>query len=484
MTTILDYQTFYLVGIKGVAMTALAHCLVDAGKTVAGSDLAEDFVTKDQLRSMAVAIDNQFDPALIAGFDCVIFTAAHNGPQNPQVVAARALNIPTFSHAEALGQLFNQKQGIAVCGVGGKSTTSAMITWILSQHAQSAAEQPSYAVGVGGIPGLSKTGQWNPANPYFVAEADEYVTDPQAAARGEKITPRFSYLQPFITLCTNLRYDHPDVYTSFDHTKETYATFFNQIKPGGSLVINGDDQPLLELAQNWQQKTGGSVTTFGAGSDNDLQLIEYHSTAGKTITTIAHNSENSGPETITLELVLPGMFNVMNAVAALTVCQQLGIPLATAATHLHHFRSTMRRAEFIGEKRGVLYYDDYAHHPNEVAHIIAAFKEWFGDQRLVIAFQSHTFSRTKQLFAEFVDALGLAREVVMIDIFASAREKYDNSISSDLLCQAIEDKYPDTSARNLHTVENLATFCQTELKEGDVLITVGAGDIYHLHELL
>lgn len=479
MTTILDYQRFYLVGIKGVAMTALARCLVDAGKTVAGSDLAEDFVTKDQLRSMALPIDNQFDPSLVAGFECVIFTAAHNGPQNPQVLAAQQLHIPTFSHAEALGQLFNQKQGIAVCGVGGKSTTSAMITWILSKNAQSPAEEPSYAVGVGEIPGLSKTGQWNPTSPYFIAEADEYVTDPQAAYRGEKITPRFSYLNPFITLCTNLRYDHPDVYTSFDHTKQTYAAFFNQIKPGGRLVINGDDQPLRELANEWQSQTGGQLSTFGATANTDLQLVEYQSVAGKTISTIS-----DGSEMIQLELVLPGIFNVMNALAALAVCQQIGIPLSAAAKHLTDFRSTMRRAQFIGEKKGVLYYDDYAHHPNEVAHIITAFKEWFGDQRLVIAFQSHTFSRTKQLFAEFVDALGLAKEVVMIDIFPSAREKFDDSISSNLLCQAIEAKYPDTTARNLQTLENLADYCQTELQDGDVVITVGAGDIYHLHELL
>jgi UDP-N-acetylmuramate--alanine ligase len=215
MTNLLDYHRFYLVGIKGVAMTALANCLHDAGKQIRGSDVAEDFVTLNQLQAINCPIDTSFEPNLINQSECVIYTAAHQGPQNPQVVAARAAGIPTFSHAEALGFLFNQKKGLAVCGVGGKSTTSAMITWIMCHTTTPTTDQPSYAIGVGKIPGLAKTGQWQADNAYFVAEADEYVTDPHATTRGEKITPRFSYLRPFITVCTNLRYDHPDVYKNF-----------------------------------------------------------------------------------------------------------------------------------------------------------------------------------------------------------------------------------------------------------------------------
>jgi UDP-N-acetylmuramate--alanine ligase len=476
MTSILDYQTFYLVGIKGVAMTALANCLVDAGKTVRGSDVAEQFVTQTQLDNLGCTIDTSFDPSLISDSDCVVYTAAHQGPANPQVQAAKAAGIPTLSHAEALGSLFNQKQGIAVCGVGGKSTTSAMITWILYHHATQPDQQPSYVIGVGGIPGLVKTGQWNPASPYFVAEADEYVTDPQAVHRGEPITPRFSYLQPSVTVCTNLRFDHPDVYRDFEHTKQTYTQFFNQIKSAGWLVVNGDDQPLTELAKAWQTKNTGKVATFGKQPSNDLILLNYQSSAGKTTSQL-----QAGNETATLELIIPGEFNVMNALAAIAVTTQLGVSLTEACHHLTSFASTMRRAEFVGEKAGVKYYDDYAHHPNEVAQIIKAFTEWYPNRRVVIAFQSHTFSRTKQLFDEFVTALATAKEVVMIDIFPSAREAFDATITSDLLCQAVEQHHPQVKATNLHTISNLAEFCRHELKPGDVLVTVGAGDIYQVH---
>jgi UDP-N-acetylmuramate--alanine ligase len=269
------------------------------------------------------------------------------------------------------------------------------------------------------------------------------------------------------------------VYKNFEHTQQVYADFFNQIKESGCLVINGDDQPLRRLAENWHEQSHGTVLTFGKGSDNDVRLVSYTATQGKTVSQIQY-----GDQSVDLELVIPGAFNVMNALAALTVTTQLGIPLAQAAQVLRDFKSTMRRAEYIGEKQGVKYYDDYAHHPNEVANIIAAFNEWFSDRRVVIAFQSHTFSRTKQLFDEFVDALGNAKEVVMIDIFASAREAYDDTVSSDLLCQALTQKFPHTTAQNLHTIENVVTFCQEQLKPGDVLITVGAGDIYQIHSQL
>ena len=484
ITSLLEYQYFYLVGIKGVAMTSLAQCLVDAGKQVSGSDVKEDFVTKKQLERIQVKIDYSFEPQLIENADCVIYTAAHQGPGNPQVTAAQEKGIPTFSHAQALGLLFNQKKGVAVCGVGGKSTTSAMISWILSKVSSDKNDQPSFAVGVGNIAGLDKTGNWNNKSQYFIAEADEYVTDPHAVSKGQEITPRFSFLHPWLTVCTNLTFDHPDVYRDFDHTKQVYATFFEQIKKDGVLVINADDAELVTLAANWSAKTnssttGGTVVTFGKTKGATIQLLTYSAAAGSTTTTFLYQGKEH-----TLVLKIPGIFNVMNALAAITVCLQLNIPLEDSTSALAHFSSTMRRSEFIGEKNGVLYYDDYAHHPLEVKNIIKAFQEWFTDKRLVIAFQSHTFSRTKQLFNDFVDALGTANEVVMIDIFASARESFDPTVSSDTLCKAIQEKYPDTLVKNLGSIQNMATFFSTELQPGDVVLTVGAGDIYQVHELL
>ncbi|HEX7017449.1 MAG TPA: UDP-N-acetylmuramate--L-alanine ligase [Patescibacteria group bacterium] len=478
---ILEHHHFHLVGIKGVAMTALAQCLIDAGKTVTGSDVAEKFVTQEILDRLPVEIHTGFTNTLPAGTECVIYTSAHNAQDNPQVQAALSQNIPTLSHAEALASLFNQKHGIAVCGVGGKSTTSAMITWILEK----AGLKSSFTIGVGNVPGLEKTGQWSEESKYFVAEADEYVTDPAGARRGENFVPRFAYLKPFITVCTNLKFDHPDVYRDFEHTKEVYREFFNQIKPNGYLIVNGDDVELWTLAKEVGKKRSDiHVIRYGEAAHCDIQLRGYTSDNGVAIGNVFI------ADPFRIELNLPGKFNMLNAVAALGVIYTLThlekepIALDKSIQSLTSFRSTKRRSEFIGEKNGVKYYDDYAHHPSEVASIIKAFQEWFPHQRVVVSFQSHTFSRTKELFSEFVDALGQAQEIVMVDIFASAREAYDSSVSSDSLCLAIKDKYPAVTCQNLKTIDTLADWCHHTLKPGDIFLTVGAGDIYKVHDLI
>lgn len=452
-------------------MTSLAQLLIDAGKTVRGSDTDEVFVTQALLDKLNIPIDTSFTTELPADTECVVYTAAHQGSQNPQVQAAQAKNIPTFSHAEALAEFFNEKRGIAVCGVGGKSTISAMITWILEKTGK----QPSYSVGVGNIIGLNKTGAWKPASEYFVAEADEYATDPSAVKAGAELIPRFHYMHPSITVATKIVFDHPDVYRDFFHTKEVFNAFFRQIKPRGTLVTHFENMPhLVNLSREVSLITyGNSPAALFALSDK--VTVE----AGKTVGSVWYQGKQ-----YQFSLPLPGKFNLENAVAAMAAASVCGISLEESIAALATFQSTKRRFELVGTKNGVTYYDDYAHHPREVKAVIDAINQWYPEKRKVIAFQSHTFSRTKQLFEEFVDAFAAAQEVVMIDIFASAREAFDPTITSDLLCEAIQKKYPTVKTRNVKTIQALAEFCKTELHDGDVLITVGAGDIYKVHELI
>jgi UDP-N-acetylmuramate--alanine ligase len=469
-TNILDFHNFYLVGIKGVAMTSLAQCLVDAGKTVKGCDVPDEFVTQKILDTLNLSVDEGFACELPNDADCVVYTSAHQADLNPQVQKAREKGVAVFSQAEALASLFNQKKGIAVCGVGGKTTTSAMITWILSKIGQ----DPSFSVGVGNIPGLSKTGRWNPQSEFFVAEADEYVINPAARANGEAITPRFSFLQPFITVCTNLEFDHPDVYDSFEHTKQVFFKFFTQIKYGGALIYNSDDISTAGMPPSSQK-----LIKYGSQPNDEFSLKNFRAENGKTFGELAVNGQAH-----TIELQIPGQYNLKNAVASVAACSLIGVPVEQSIEALKSFASTMRRAEFIGEKNGVKFYDDYAHHPHEVKSVIHAFREWFPNQKLIVAFQSHTFSRTKALFNDFVDAFIDTNEVAMIDIFASAREAFDPSVTSDLLCEEIRKKYPQLEAQNYHDLEKLATHLKETMKAGDVVLTVGAGDIYKLHQLL
>ncbi|MGD9129180.1 MAG: UDP-N-acetylmuramate--L-alanine ligase [Candidatus Woesebacteria bacterium] len=469
---LLNYQNFYLVGVKGVAMTSLAQCLIDAKKNVRGSDLAESFVTQKILDKLAIKIDLNFNQQIPKNTDCLIYTSAHQAQANPQVIQAQKKGIKVLSQAEALASLFNQKQGIAVCGVGGKSTVSAMITWILEKNKLN----PSFSVGVGDIIGLGKTGQWSNDSKFFVAEADEYVIDPKAKEKNKEITPRFSFLKPFITICTNLKFDHPDVYQDFNHTKKVFSQFFRQIKKGGTLLVNTDNEDLIQLSKKQKDK---NILSFGEHRKADFRLTNYHSKEGETIGFFEFKKQN-----YQIKLKIPGKFNLLNAIAATATCYALGIDINLSLKTLQNFSSTLRRFEFKGKKNGVKYYDDYAHHPSEVYQAIKALNDWYPNKRKLITFQSHTFSRTKKLFSEFVDAFREADEVLMIDIFASAREAYDPNISSDQLCQAIIKKYPRIKTKNLKTIDKLANYFKNELQKEDICLTLGAGDIYKVHEMI
>ena len=471
-------SNWFLMGIKGVAMTSLAQILIDAKLNVSGADVAEDFVTAKVLAKLNLNITVGFEAKLPENIRVLVYTAAHQGQFNPLVTAARDRGILTLSQAEALSLFHNQKQGVSVCGVGGKSTVSAMVTWIMEKIGW----LPSFSVGVGNIPGLDKTGCWRNQSPWFVTEADEYVIDPTAPSRGEEITPRFSFLKPFATVCTNLEYDHPDVYKDFDHTKGVFGQFFSQIKPGGKLVVNFDSMGLNQVINQISETLKNNqieIISFGEQIGADWQLTDYQAEAGKTTGKLRH-----GTEIFEISLPIPGKFNLLNAAAAVATVATLGANPEAATKALSDFPSTLRRFEKIGVKNGVTFYDDYGHHPHEVAAAIKALADWFPTGKKIIAFQSHTFSRTKQLFDDFVTAFAKADEVVMIDIFPSAREAFDASVSSDSLCAAISEKYPKISAKNLKTIPNLAAYLSQNLKSGDVCLTIGAGDIYHVHELL
>lgn len=458
---LLDAQNLYLVGIKGVAMTSIAQCLIDAGKTVRGSDVDENFVTEKVLKSFDIKIDEiaQIPDFVNLKIDAVVYTAAHQGINNPQVKAAVEANIPVYTQAEALAEFFNQKQGMAVCGVGGKSTVSAMLTFVLEKLAK---EELSFSVGVGEIIGIDRTGRWRENAKYFVAEADEYVIDPHAKDKGENFTPRFSFLKPFATICTNLKFDHPDVYANFEDTKNTFAKFFSQIKEGGYLIINGDNQDLVNLASNLN-RSDLKIISYGEGEHCDFKLADFN-----------------------FNLQVPGKFNLINALATLALLSQLGFEKEQIIQALNEFKSTTRRFELMKKDEQHTHFDDYAHHPSEILAVIDTLNENFGEQKKLISFQPHTFSRTRQLFDEFVDALATHTknndEILLIDIFPSAREAFDPDMNCDKLVAAVKAKYSHCQIQNLKTREDLADYVKQS--NYSVFITVGAGDIYHVHELL
>lgn len=470
---IFQYAHIHLVGAKGVGLTSLAQILHDAGIRLSGSDVAEHFVTQDILERLPIQWFTNFDHELPKETECVVYTAAHGAQKNPLVVQAAARNIPTLSHAEAVAQCSNARRGIAVCGVGGKSTTSSMLAWICEQL-----QHPvSYSVGVGEISGLTRTGVWNAASEFFIVEADEYVCDPHAAANNAQMTPRFSFLIPQVIICTNLQFDHPDVYRDFEHTQAVFYTFFSQIQTNGVLIINADDKPLVALAQAVQKavpQKNITILLFGQSQEATLQLIPTDN-----VRELQFVDTRSG-EKRTQSMQLPGTHNAKNALAALLASEHMGIDLSNSLSAVATFNSTKRRFEHKGHKDGIEYYDDYAHHPAEVAQSITSLEKMYPDTPVVVAFQPHTYSRTKALFDDFVTALSKAEHLVLLPIFASARESEDNSITSAMLAEAVQQKNESSHVQVVQSINDLAAYCK-DLPQETVVVTLGAGDIYKVH---
>lgn len=446
---------YHLVGIKGVAMTALAGILLDAGHQVTGCDVAEDFVTAKQLQKLGITSQIGFETqSLPCQIQAVVFSGAHGGSSNPLVIEAKRRGLEVYSHMRCLAEFFNAKRGVAVCGVGGKSTISGMLAYVCEQL-----DSQSYAVGVGEIIGLERTGKYLPEKPFFIVEADEYVEDP--SIKSDSIVPRMSFLRPEIIICSNLKFDHPDVYRDFAHTQSVYQEFFLSLPVGGSLIYYGDDVNLTALvAKVKKQRSDINYFSYGESSDNDYQL-----------------------NTIPLQLRVPGIFNQLNALATLVALKACGFSQVQILSALSGFSSVKRRLELVQKINQADCWDDYAHHPSELKAVIKALQERYPQKKLLVAFQPHTYSRTKSLLPEFAEALAGDFQTLLLDIFPSAREEPDPSISSDILVERINQFAPASPALNLHGQENLAIYLKQNLNSNTVFATLGAGDIYHLYDL-
>lgn len=454
----------YMVGIKGVGMTALATLLHEAGVQVLGADVLEEFVTDASLARLGIEVQPFATAHIPAEVSVVVYSGAHQGKQNPLVQSAIKAGKTVLNLAQAVGILSQERETIAVCGVGGKSTTSALLSWIFTK----AGHHPSYSVGVGNIPNLGQSGHWSPDSRWFIVEADEYVADPK-----EDLTPRFMYLRPQYAIATSLRFDHPDVYASPQETEAAFAAFFRSLPESGVLVYNGDDDHLHELVQ----KTELAARTISVGEEphNDVRITQMQvEEQGTTVWLDAG---------MTLHLTIPGFHNARNAVYAAVLSKELGVERKSIQEAITEFRSTQRRFEFRGvTPSGVVCYDDYAHHPHELEAMASTLRTWFPAQKCIIVFQPHTFSRTRALFVEFVRALkNQPGEVWILPIFASAREAFDDGVTSEQLVEAVQQ------AGGVATfVPDQATLLEwvQDLEGETVLLTTGAGDIYQLYDQL
>lgn len=468
---LLSQKEVYLVGIKGVGMTALAVLLAEAGVSVLGADVAESFVTDALLRQRGIEVQEFSVAQVPSETSVVVYSGAHQGNRQRLVQEAVMNGIPCLNLAEATGLISQQRETVAVCGVGGKSTTSALLSWILER----AGMQPSFAVGVGTIPNLGTSARWQSEGQHFVVEADEYVADPQLPA--EEQTPRFLLLSPRHVICTSLSFDHPDVYGSFVDTQAAFRAFFAKVPTGGVLVANGDIPELRSLAE--ELSATHQVILVGEGEENQVRLQNLRVENGLGLAELEMPNQ-----TVSLSLPVPGFHNLKNAAYAATMALALGVSLPDIQVAVQEFRSTTRRFEFLGTTgEGLACYDDYAHHPRELQAIAETLRSWFAQDSIAVAFQPHTYSRTKALFPDFVDALlQMPGELILLPIFSSAREQADDTISSDMLADELQKR--GKAVRSLQSQAELLEYLQQFEQTGNVFVTLGAGDIYKVYEHL
>lgn len=458
------FKHVHFIGLKGVAMTALAIIAKEQGSRVTGSDLEEDFPTAQTLARFKITPSLGFKKENIVGRpDLVVVTGAHGGMSNPEAQAAQKMGLRVLMHGQALPEFMEGKKVIAVAGSHGKTTVAALIAHLLTK----ASLDPSFAVGCGEIKSLATSGHAGRGD-YFIVEADEYVTDP-----GRDPTPRFFHLHPLLAVVTNIEYDHPDAFTNLEEVEQAFLTFAHQVPKNGLLVLGVDGENVKTVLPSLKVP----FLTFGFSPKAAYQITRVSFGPQQTWFSVKHQGIDLGQFT----LKIPGKHNVSNALAASLIVNQVGLSWEKIRELLPSFSGTKRRFEAKGEKEGVKFFDDYAHHPTEIKATVEAARSWFPKRKIIVVFQPHTFSRTKALLKEFSQSFSQADQVIVTDIFPSAREKEDPSINSQILVNEIQ-KYKQ-NVLYLGKMEEVVAYFKKHLIPGEVVFTMGAGDIYKLHAL-
>ena len=459
-----DLKHIHFTGIKGIAMTSLALCAQDCGIKVTGTDTDELFVTDEILKERKINWNIGFcDNDWTNKPDLLITTGAHGGFNNKEVIQAKEQGIPVMSQAEALNLFSKNKELISVCGVGGKTTISSIIAAIFELNKI----EISYAIGVGKIFPTEYGGKYSEKSKYFICEADEFVVSPGVDDR-----PKFLLLSPKITVVTNIEHDHPDIYPTFDDTKKTYLKFFSNLPKDGLIIALRDNKNTMEVIKKVK---GASVITFGFSVDSDWRITNIKINDGFQIVDIIDPKGNK----YSFKLNVLGKYNALNALAGLVAANSAGIKIKGIVEALEKFEGTERRFQNIGlSKSGILIYDDYAHHPNEIEKVVESAKTFFPKNRIITIFQPHTYSRTKSLFKEFVEAFKKSDVTLLIDIYSSAREKMDPTVSSKMLAEEISKLQNNVYYTPNH--ESAIRWLKDNAKKGDLVITMGAGNVFYL----
>jgi UDP-N-acetylmuramate--alanine ligase len=456
----MEGKAVHFIGIGGTGMSAIARVLLESGYQVTGSDRILSPLAKS-LQAEGVRIDIGHRAQNIEGAQVVVRSSAVPD-DNVEVLAAQQKGIPVLKRSEFLSRLMGKHFGIAVAGTHGKTTTTAMIAWMLT----SLKLDPTFIVG--GVLKNINTNAHAGKGQAFVIEADEY-------------DHMFLGLKPKLAVVTNIEHDHPDCYPTEDDFFRAFDEFASQVGSDGTLLVCANDRNAVRLG--WIAKQRGQKVLSYAVSDSHYATVhqpvdyvadklspnQYGGTSFDASCTLETSQFDLHPA---VRLQVPGRHNVQNALAALAVAHQMHLPVDQAGTALSEFRGTGRRFEVRGEIKGITVIDDYAHHPTEIRATLSAARMRYPDNKLWVVWQPHTFSRTRMFFNDFVAAFEQADHVLVTEIYAAREKQPDDGFSSRQVVAAMT--HPDV--RYISDFSQAAMFLVDKLRPGDVLIVLSAGD--------
>jgi UDP-N-acetylmuramate--alanine ligase len=448
----------HFAGIGGAGMSGIARILLARGVAVSGSDAAPSDLL-DELAALGAVIHLGHDGAHVGAADTLVVSSAIR-PDNPELTEARRRGIRVLHRAAALGSAMLGRRGIAIAGTHGKTTTTSMLTTIL----RGCGADPAYVIG--GILAETGLGAADGSGAEFIAEADE--------SDGS-----FLMLSPYAAVVTCIEADHLDNYGSLAEIEAAFLAFARRISPGGLLVTSADDPGACALAAvaadlPVRRRTYGAA----AGADYRVSDVTPHGMATRLTVTPGRQAPVSIPGGIPVQIRVPGRHNAMNAAAALATAIELGYPPGQVADGLAAYGGARRRMEFKGEADGVRVLDSYAHHPTELTADLTAARDVAAGGRVIAVFQPHLYSRTRIFAAGFAAALGLADEALVLDVYA-AREDPEPGVTGHLIAAAVPGgaHYLPDRGEVPAAVAGLA-------KPGDLVLTMGAGDVTALGPLI
>lgn len=452
-----DLKKVYFIGIKGAGMTALVEILKNRGIEISGSDTHEIFYTDEILKRLNVDFLEGFSAENISlDEDLIVYSTAYNENNNVEMKKAKELGISMLSYPEMLGKLFTEKLGIAVCGTHGKTTTTAMMAEAFSN----AGVYPSAIVGSQVISwkGSALAGQGD----YLIVESDEYQN-------------KLQYYKPWSAILTSVDWDHPDFFPDFQSYKQVFKDFVAKISVTGHLVVWGDSSDTLDVAKS----ASGKILTYGFGADNKyvVSIVESEKNQKQEFE-VFHEEKSLG----VFETPLSGKHNVLNSTAVIALSHAIGLDLEKIKEALANFRGTSRRFEMVGKFDDAILIDDYAHHPDEIKPTLNGARTRYEGKRIWTVFHPHTFSRTEALLEDFAQSFDDTERVIVIGTYGSARETGGGATSEDLV--KLINKYNHDKAEYLETIDDAVEYLKEKAGEFDVLITMGAGDVWRIGEKL